>query len=109
VLRLLAHESRAIGELGAAMGITRQAARQLADGLVNRGYATFGTDPADARRTLVVLTPSGEAYTLAIWQAQGALNEAISERVSAADLAAANRVLQAVLTDDEDRQRARQQ
>lgn len=101
VLRLLADRSHAIGELGEAMGITRQAARQLAGGLVKRGYATLGTDPADARRTLVVLTPSGEKYTAAVWQAQATLNEAVRARVSAADLAAAIRVLQAVLPDEE--------
>ena len=55
VLALLLQQPLAIGQLGEAMGISRQAARQMADGLVERGYATFGTDDADARRTLVVL------------------------------------------------------
>jgi DNA-binding MarR family transcriptional regulator len=96
MLRLLAQRPWAIGELGEAMGITRQAARQLADGMVGRGYATFGADPADARRTLVVLTPGGESYARAVWQAQDALNNALRDRVSAADLAAADAVLRAV-------------
>ena len=95
----------AIGQLGEAMGISRQAARQMADGLVGRGYATFGTDQADARRTLVVLTPSGKAYGRAIWMAQDALNETVRNRVSEADLAAADAVLRAVFADDKARQR----
>jgi DNA-binding MarR family transcriptional regulator len=95
----------AIGQLGEAMGITRQAARQMADGLVERGYATFGTDQADARRTLVVLTPRGQAYGRAIWMAQDALNETVRSRVSEADLAAADAVLRAVFPDDNARQR----
>jgi DNA-binding MarR family transcriptional regulator len=70
----------AIGQLGEAMGISRQAARQMADGLVERGYTTFGTDQADARRTIVVLTPSGKAYGRAIWMAQDALNETVRNR-----------------------------
>ncbi len=70
VLALLLQQPLAIGQLGEAMGISRQAARQMADGLVERGYATFGTDDADARRTLVVLTPRGKAYGRAIWTAQ---------------------------------------
>ena len=100
MLRLLAQRPWAIGQLGDAMGITRQAARQLADGMVERGYATFGTDPADARRTLVVLTLGGESYARAVRQAQDALNSALADRVNAADLAVADAVLRAVFPGD---------
>src|ERR1700677_4625641 len=62
---------------GEARAITRQAARQLADGLAERGYASFGTDEADARRTLVILTPRGKIYGRAIWMAPDALNESV--------------------------------
>jgi DNA-binding MarR family transcriptional regulator len=105
MLRLLAHRPWAIGQLGDAMGITRQAARQLADGMVERGYATFGTDPADARRTLVVLTLGGESYARAVRQAQDALNSALADRVNAADLAVADAVLRAVFPGDQPRRR----
>ncbi|MGH2930390.1 MAG: MarR family winged helix-turn-helix transcriptional regulator, partial [Solirubrobacteraceae bacterium] len=74
VVRLLGRGPRPIGQLGEAMAITRQAARQLGDGLVDRGYARFGADPEDARRTLVALTPRGEAYGEAVRAAQAALN-----------------------------------
>jgi DNA-binding MarR family transcriptional regulator len=105
ILALLLRQPLAIGELGEAMRISRQAARQMADGLVERGYATFGTDEADARRTLVVLTRRGKAYGRAIWMAQNALNERVRSRVSEADLAAADAVLRAVFPDDDARQR----
>jgi DNA-binding MarR family transcriptional regulator len=105
VLALLLQRPLAIGQLGEAVGISRQAARQMADGLVERGYATFGTDDADARRTLVVLTRRGKAYGRAIWMAQDALNETVRSRVSEADLAAADAVLRAVFPDDNARQR----
>jgi DNA-binding MarR family transcriptional regulator len=104
VLALLLQRPLAIGELGAALRISRQAARQLADGLVERGYASFGTDQADARRTLVVLTARGKAYGRAIWVAQDALNDAVRSRVSQADLAAADAVLRAVFPDDKARE-----
>jgi DNA-binding MarR family transcriptional regulator len=100
ILGLLLQQPLAIGQLGEALGVTRQAARQLADGLVERGYASFGTDQADSRRTLVVLTPSGQAYGRAIWAAQDALNETVRSRVSEADLAAADAVLRAVFPDE---------
>jgi len=105
ILALLLRRSLAIGQLGDALGISRQGARQLADGLVERGYASFGTDQADSRRTLVVLTPSGRAYGRAIWAAQDALNETVRNRVSEADLAAADAVLRAVFPDEKARQR----
>ncbi len=104
ILALLLQRPLAIGQLGEALGTSRQAARQLADGLVERGYASFGTDQADARRTLVVLTPSGKAYGRAIWAAQDALNQSVRNRVSQADLAAADAVLRAVFPDDDARQ-----
>lgn len=105
ILGLLLRGPLAIGQLGEALGVSRQAARQLADGLVERGYASFGTDQADSRRTLVVLTASGTAYGRAIWMAQDALNETVRNRVSEADLAAADTVLRAVFPDDGARQR----
>jgi DNA-binding MarR family transcriptional regulator len=109
LLSLLLPRPLAIGQLGEALGITRQAARQLADGLVERGYASFGTDKADSRRTLVVLTASGKTYGRAIWMAQDALNETVRNRVSEADLAAADAVLRAVFPDDEARHRVDEQ
>jgi len=105
ILAPLLQQPLAIGQLGEALRISRQAARQLADGLAERGYATFGTDDADARRTLVVLTPRGKAYARAIWTAQDALNQTVRSRVSDADLAAADAVLRAVFPDDNARQR----
>jgi DNA-binding MarR family transcriptional regulator len=105
MLALLLQQPLAIGQLGEALGISRQAARQLADGLVERGYASFATDRADSRRTLVVLTPSGKAYGRAIWAAQDALNETVRNRVSQADLAVADAVLRAVFPDDKARRR----
>jgi len=69
----------------------------------------LGTDDADARRTLVVLTPRGKAYGRAIWTAQDALNETVRSRVSEADLAAAESVLRAVFPDDNLRQRVREE
>lgn len=65
----------------------------------------FGADQADSRRTLVVLTPSGKACGRAIWAAQDALNETVRNRVSQADLAAADAVLRAVFPDGKARQR----
>jgi DNA-binding MarR family transcriptional regulator len=98
VLRQLSGGPRPIGRLGEEMGVTRQAARKLADGLVERGYARLQADPDDARKTLVVLTKEGAAFARAVRKAQDALNDALEMRVSAAQLAAADRVLRAVFS-----------
>lgn len=97
VLRLLRQGALPIGQLAEAIGVTRQAARQLADGLVNRGYAVLTSDPGDGRRRMVVLTPRGEDYGRAVWEAQDKLNDSVCRRLSARDLAVADSVLRAVL------------
>jgi DNA-binding MarR family transcriptional regulator len=105
MLRLLAGQPLPIGHLGDAMGVTRQTARQLADGLIDRGFATFDADPDDARRRLVVLTTEGEAYARAVRDTQDALNHAVHRQVSARDLATADAVLRTVFPDGQTRRR----
>lgn len=51
--------------LGAALGISKQAAAQLADHLVARGYITRVPAPHDGRARLLVLTERGQACTVA--------------------------------------------
>jgi DNA-binding MarR family transcriptional regulator len=106
LLRILSGDPMPIGQIGEAVGVTRQAARQLADGLVARGYATFGADPKDARRKLVVLTPNGADYAMAVAKAQGALNDAIRQSASLRDLQVADRVLRSVFMSAGARRRA---
>lgn len=65
-LRLLGREPMAIGALGDALGVTRQAARKVADGLQRRGFARATRDTADARQVNLSLTPQGEAYADAV-------------------------------------------
>lgn len=96
VLRFLVRRPWPIGQLGDALGVTRQSARQLADGMVERGYARLTTDPTDARRTLVVLTAGGHDYGRAVAAVQDALNEEMGQRVPERDLAIADSVLRTV-------------
>ncbi len=105
VLRLLVLHPWPIGGLGDVLHVTRQAARKLADGMVERGYAELKTDPEDARRTMVHLTRAGTSYARAVATAQDALNDQIRGRVTKAELAVADRVLRMVFPDDEARRR----
>ena len=52
-------------ELAAHLGVTKQAAAQLVDQLVARGYVRREPDPSDGRARLLVLTTKGKACTAA--------------------------------------------
>ena len=49
------------GEVGARLGVSKQAAGKTIDGLVALGYVERRTDSADARRKIVSLSTSGVA------------------------------------------------
>ncbi len=55
----LANRGGSVGELTGSLGVTRQAASQLVDTLVTRGYLTREPDPVDRRRMVVTLTERG--------------------------------------------------
>jgi MarR family transcriptional regulator, lower aerobic nicotinate degradation pathway regulator len=105
-LRLLLRGPVAVGQLGTMLGVTRQAARKVADGLQQRGYATTARDPRDSRRINVTLTPAGHDYADAIVAVIAALNREVERRADPAQLAAADAVLRAALFDHSTRQRA---
>jgi DNA-binding MarR family transcriptional regulator len=59
VLGGMANRGGTIGELTRHLGVTRQAASQLVDTLVSRGYLSRTPDPDDRRRMRVELTERG--------------------------------------------------
>ena len=106
VMRQLQRGPMSIGRLGGALGVTRQAARKVADGLERRGFATLTRDQVDTRQVNVGLTREGEAYAKAVTAVVERLNRAVTKKVDPADLAAADAVLRAVLADDHTRRLA---
>ncbi len=100
-VRLLTAGPAPIGHLGAVLGVTRQAARKVARGLEERGYATTSPDPEDARKLNVTLTPVGRDYSDAIIQVIASLNRALAARAQPGQLAAADVVLRAAIDDDQ--------
>jgi DNA-binding MarR family transcriptional regulator len=105
-MRILRRAPVSVGQLGIGLGVTRQAARKVADGLQRRGYATTGRDPRDSRQVNITLTPAGHDYARAIIAVIGELNREVSQRTDPAKLAAADAVLRAALFDDSAKQRA---
>jgi DNA-binding MarR family transcriptional regulator len=105
-LRMLGRGPLPVGQLGTVLGVTRQAARKVADALEQRGYATTERDRRDTRQLNVTLTQLGRDYARAITAVISELNREVAGRVSPAQLAAADAVLRAALFDESARQRA---
>ncbi|MFD9391601.1 MarR family winged helix-turn-helix transcriptional regulator [Streptomyces sp. NPDC060000] len=72
----LAPGGATVTELGVHLGVTKQAASQLVEELVRKGYAERRPHPEDARARLIVLTERG-------WECTRAAEEAAAEAVRA--------------------------
>ncbi|MGW3496233.1 MarR family winged helix-turn-helix transcriptional regulator [Streptomyces sp. NPDC001020] len=70
----LAPDGATVTELAAHLGVTKQAASQLVDELVRKGYVERRPHPEDARARLIVLTEHG-------WECTRAAEEAAAEAV----------------------------
>ena len=97
VCRILLRGPVPIGRLGTAVGVTRQAARKIVEGLEQRAYVTTARDGDDARRINVELTPVGRAYARAVVGVIGELNHALTSRVEPTQLSTAMEVLREVI------------
>lgn len=62
---LLSHGGATVSELAGHLGVTKQAASQLVDELVGKGYVERRAHPDDARARLVVLSRKGWGCTRA--------------------------------------------
>jgi DNA-binding MarR family transcriptional regulator len=61
----ISHGGATTAELGEHLGVTKQAAAQIVDELVRKGYVQRTPHPTDARARLLVLTERGWACTRA--------------------------------------------
>ncbi|MGO8957513.1 MAG: MarR family winged helix-turn-helix transcriptional regulator [Streptosporangiaceae bacterium] len=101
VMRQLRRGPVPVGQLGADLGVTRQAARKVVRGLQERGYANTEPDADDARKLNVILTAAGRAYASAITEVIARLNRALAAKVTPEQLAAADTVLRESIEDDQ--------
>jgi DNA-binding MarR family transcriptional regulator len=86
-----------IGQLVRDLRVTKQAAGQLVDTLVLRGYLDRTSDPDDRRKLIVTLTPRGHAAAEAQSATRDKIDAALAARVSAEDIAATRRTLAALI------------
>ena len=86
-----------LGQLVRELRLSKQAAGQLVDTLVARGYLNRAADPADRRKLTVALTERGRAAAVAQAQAREAIDAELLARVGAADVSRARRTLAALI------------
>ena len=86
-----------IGQLVRELRVTKQAAGQLADTLVLRGYLDRTSDPDDRRKLIVTLTPRGRAAAETQAAARDRIDTALATLVGPEDIASARRVLGALI------------
>jgi DNA-binding MarR family transcriptional regulator len=84
----LAPDGATVTDLAAHLGVTKQAASQLVDELVRKGYVERRPHPDDARARLIVLTELGWACTRAAEEAAAEAVRAWSEVLGESEMRA---------------------
>jgi DNA-binding MarR family transcriptional regulator len=93
----LDREGITIGQLVRELRVTKQAAGQLVDTLVLRGYLDRTTDSEDRRKLIVTLTPRGRAAAETQAAARDRIDAALATCVSLEDVAGTRRTLAALI------------
>lgn len=86
-----------LGALIRDLRISKQAAGQLVDTLVTRGYLARTVDPLDRRRLVVTLTERGKAAAQVQTRERERIDAELGTRVGMADIAATRRTLAALI------------
>jgi DNA-binding MarR family transcriptional regulator len=98
VIARIARQGRNLRDVAGELAVSKQAASQLVDTLVARGYVERDPDPDDRRRVTIGLTERGRSAAAEIRQAVERVDAELAAKVSADDLAR-TRVTLGVLVD----------
>jgi DNA-binding MarR family transcriptional regulator len=85
--------SHPLGDLITELRLSKQAAGQLVDTLVTRGYLDRDVDAADRRKLTIALTERGRAAARVVATAGATVDAELLERIGPKDLERARRVL----------------
>lgn len=96
VIGAIARAGSPLSEIVGALGISKQAAGQLVDTLVLRGYLDRAADPADRRRLTVSLTERGRLAAAVSRSAVERVDAALVAEVGAGNLTATRSTLLAI-------------
>jgi len=84
-------------DVASHLGISKQAASQLVEHLVEIGYVTRAADPRDARARLLVLTKRGRACTQAAEEAAAETVDLWRRQLAPAQFAAVQQALNTIV------------
>ncbi len=96
VVGSLARGGSSLQDMADALAMSKQAAGQLVDVLVARGYCARLPDPSDRRRVVLKLTDRGHGAARALRAAITRVDGMLADQVSRQDLATTRRVLTAL-------------
>jgi DNA-binding MarR family transcriptional regulator len=82
-----------LGEIIAELGVSKQAAGQLVDALVQRGYLEREADPDDRRRYVLALTQRGKLAAKAVRKGVAQVDQQIEARLGPAAIKRMRRAL----------------
>ncbi len=94
-----------LGRLIAELRISKQAAGQLIDTLVMRGYLERTTDPLDRRRLIVALTERGKAAAAVQTAARQQIDDELAARIGERAARTLQRALAALIEIHRERER----
>ncbi|HWE69706.1 MAG TPA: MarR family transcriptional regulator [Acidimicrobiales bacterium] len=87
VIARIARQGRNLRDVAGELAVSKQAASQLVDTLVARGYVERDPDPHDRRRVTIGLTERGRSAAAEIARAIDQVDAELAAKVSAEDLA----------------------
>jgi DNA-binding MarR family transcriptional regulator len=88
VVGAIARTGNPLSEVITHLGVSKQAAGQLVDTLVARGYLSRAVDEDDRRRLTIALTERGRAAAAVVRTAVNDVDRRLTERIGAAAFAA---------------------
>ena len=97
VIGAIARNGTSLGQIIQELGVSKQAAGQLVDTLVVRGYLERAVDADDRRRLTVTLSARGLAAAEVTREAIGRIEAQLGEQVGAAAIAHTRATLQALI------------
>lgn len=89
----MANQQGAASQLIRELGVSKQAASQLIDTLVLRGYLIREVDPSDRRRMTLELTERGRAAASAVRRGVETVDSLLAERLTTDEIAGLRRGL----------------
>ena len=108
VIGAMAQGGASLSEIIHGLGVSKQAAGQLVDTLVIRGYVTRAADPADRRRLTLTLTERGLGAAAAIRSAVRQVDADLDRRVGPEYVAHTRAALAALIEASRDPEASRQ-